>query len=141
MIAIVLDTNVLVSGLLKPFSSSADILRLIINNKIKLYIDTRIMIEYKLVLKRKKFQFDSEKVDILLGYFESIGVSVIASPLPYRLPDKGDEPFLEVAIAGNVKYLITGNTKHFPTKKRDKVTVLNPSEFIEEYRIIGFKNS
>lgn len=141
MINIVLDTNVLVSGLLKPFSSSADILRLILNNKLKLYIDNRIMTEYRLVLKRKKFRFNTEKINILMDYFENIGISVIASPLPYYLPDRGDEPFLEVAFAGNVEYLITGNTKHFPAKKRGKVTVLNPSEFIEEYRKIGLKNN
>ena len=47
---IVLDTNVLVSGLLYPFSVSGEIIRLIARGDLKLCYDSRIISEYKDVL-------------------------------------------------------------------------------------------
>ena len=46
------------------------------------------------------------------------GQFVSALPLKSPLPDPDDEAFLEVAIAGNVRYLITGNIVHYPSSHR-----------------------
>ena len=43
---IVIDTNVLVSGLLTPFGSSGEIVRMISSDKLILEYDSRILIEY-----------------------------------------------------------------------------------------------
>ena len=51
-------------------------------------------------------------------------------------PDKGDVPFLETALTENVP-LVTGNTKHFPTRARRGAVILTPQEFLRklsEYR-------
>ena len=47
---IVLDTNVLISGILKPYSKAAVILRLVTNGAIQLADDLRILSEYRDVL-------------------------------------------------------------------------------------------
>ena len=41
---------------------------------------------------------------------------------------------IEVAIAGGVACLITGNKSHFPRKSRQGIKILSPSEFIDFYR-------
>ena len=131
---IVLDTNVLVSGLLSPFGTSGEIVRMISSGFLILYYDSRILLEHQKVLYRPKFQFNKEHIDLLLDYIKKNGQVVPAGPLMNRLPDPDDEPFLEVAVAGSVECFITGNTAHYPTQFREGIQVLSPSEFIYYYR-------
>ncbi|HKI01222.1 MAG TPA: putative toxin-antitoxin system toxin component, PIN family [Thermoanaerobaculia bacterium] len=53
---IVLDTNILVSGLLQPFGPSGQIVRLVAAGELVLCHDSRILAEYWEVLLRKKFR-------------------------------------------------------------------------------------
>lgn len=131
---IVLDTNVLVSGLLTPYGSSGEIVRMVFSGELHLYLDARIMAEYREVLFRPKFQFNASQIDTLLNFIHKNAISVPASPLKKHLPDIDDEPFLEVAIAGKVASLVTGNIAHYPRPFRQGVKVLSPSEFIDFYR-------
>ena len=131
---IVLDTNVLVSGLLKPFRSSGEIVRLISSGILTILYDSRVLLEYQDVLYRPKFQLDTQNIETLLTYIKQNGRVISAGPLKKRLPDPDDEPFLEVAIAGQAACLITGNTKHFPKQSRQGIKIFSPSEFIDFYR-------
>lgn len=130
---IVADTNIIISGLLKSNSPSGTILKLILNSKLKLGIDNRIIDEYREVLLREKFGFDRESVDYILDEIEADGINIISEPQDLSLPDKDGIPFLEVAIAGNIRILVTGNKKHFPKKKYRQVKIYSPAEFIKEY--------
>jgi uncharacterized protein len=131
---IVLDTNVLVSGLLQPFGPPGQILRLVASGDLVLCHDPRILAEYQEVLVRETFGFDLERVDILLEEIRAGGIPVAARPLAIRLPDSDDVPFLEVALAGEAKCLVTANVKHYPAAARSGVEVLSPRSFIELYR-------
>ena len=132
---IVLDTNILVSGLLQPFGPSGQIVRLVASGELVLCHDSRILVEYRQVLIREKFRFDPERVDALLEQIRAGGAPVAARPLVIRLPDPDDEPFLEIALAAGVQYLVTGNVKHYPAEAREGVEVLSPRSFIELYRV------
>lgn len=131
---IVLDTNVLVSGLLQPFGPSGQIVRLVASGDLVLYHDPRILAEYEDVLLREKFGFDPERVDTLLEQIRAGGLPVAARPLAVRLPDPDDEPFLEVALAGGAQFLVTGNIKHYPPEASGGVAVIAPRPFLERYR-------
>jgi len=131
---IVLDTNVLVSGLLQPFGPSGQIVRLVAAGELILCHDPRILTEYQEVLLREKFGFDPERVEILLEEIVASGIAVAARPLKIRLPDPDDEPFLEVALAGGARCLVTGNVKHYPAETRQRVDVMPPRSFIDFYR-------
>jgi putative PIN family toxin of toxin-antitoxin system len=131
---IVLDTNVLVAGLLSPFGPCAEIVRMVSSGELTLYLDARILSEYGVVLRRCKFRFRMDKVIALLDYIEHRGHIVASSPLSDSLPDLGDQPFLEVAIAGQAACLVTGNHAHFPPKLCQGVKVLSPSDFLMSYK-------
>lgn len=131
---IVLDTNVLVSGLLTPFGISGEIVRMVSAGLLILLYDSRILLEYQEVLYRLKFQFNKEHIDLLLDYIKKNGQVIPASPLKERLPDPDDEPFLEVAIGGEAECLVTGNKVHYPQQFRESVKILSPTEFINFYR-------
>lgn len=127
---IVLDTNVVVSGILRPYSQAASILRLVATGVITLAYDLRIISEYRDVLNRPKFGFAKEDVDAFLDQVEQEGTCVSVLPLRFRLPDPEDESFLEVAIAGKAKAIVTGNKRHFPKKEYEGIKIMSPAEFL-----------
>ena len=131
---VVLDTNVLVAGLLSPFGPPGEIIRMVASGTLSLCFDARILSEYAEVLKRPKFQFEQEQIHIVLDQIRAEGEAVASKPLSLRLPDESDEPFLEAALAGNVECLITGNLKHFPISRCQNMHILSPSGFLAYYR-------
>ena len=131
---IVLDTNVLVAGLLSPFGPCAKIIRMVSSGELTLCIDARILSEYSEVLYRSKFGFEKDKVAALLDYIEYRGQTVASSPLSEPLPDPDDEPFLEVALSSGIEHLVTGNHAHFPPDLCRGIKVLSPSDFLKHYR-------
>jgi len=131
---IVLDTNVLVAGLLSPFGPCGQIVRMVSSGELTLSFDARILAEYEEVLDRPKFKFDKEKVAVFLDYIEHRGLMAASSPLSRSLPDIDDEPFLEVAIAALAICLVTGNQIHFPSELCQGVKVFSPADFLSFYK-------
>ena len=131
---IVLDTNVLVSGLLTPFGPSGEIVRMVSSGELIVCIDARILSEYKEVLDRPKFKFNKDHISNLLDFIKQYGQFISSLPLKIRLPDPDDEPFLEVAIAGKVWSLVTGNIVHYPPSSREGIKIFSPSEFLDFFR-------
>jgi putative PIN family toxin of toxin-antitoxin system len=130
---IVLDTNVLVAGLLTPFGPCGEIVRMVSSGELALAIDARVLTEYEEVLRRPKFKFEKDKIDVLLDYIEFRGLKIAPAPLTRSLPDADDEPFLEVAIAARAACVVTGDKNHFPADLCRGATVLSPRDFLKFY--------
>ena len=128
---VVIDTNVLVSGLLSPFGPPGVIVGLIAAGRLSLCYDSRILAEYNEVLGRPSFPFAEKDVAVLMAQIRTGGELATANPLSVRLPDPNDEPFLEVAASAMVEFLVTGNLKHFPRERRQGVRVVSPRELLE----------
>lgn len=75
-----------------------------------------ILAEYREVLRRKKFGFSPNIVNLLLDAVTKFGLLVEPTPTGAILPDMKDLPFYEVVIekGDDGAYLVTGNLKHFP---------------------------
>lgn len=129
---VVLDTNVLVSGLLKPLGPSAAVLRLVLTGMVQVAHDYRILSEYREVLARPVFGFAPAAVEAFLIQIEEDGVSVTPAPVSIQWPDPTDAPFWETALAARAGFLITGNQRHFP-KKKEGPSVVSPAEFTAQY--------
>lgn len=125
---IVLDTNVLVSGLLSPHGAPAKILNLIINGNIIIVLDARIFDEYSDVLHRKKFSFPDDAVNEIISFIRKEGVFISPVPVNCTIPDPGDLPFIEVSLHANVP-VVTGNIRHFTGSD---AVVMTPVQFLEE---------
>jgi uncharacterized protein len=132
---IVLDTNVLVSGLWSPFGPPGKIVGLVAAGTLPLLLEERILFEYREVLARRGFAFDLDMVESLLRQVEATGEFVATQPLEERLPDPSDEVFLEVALTAHADFLVTGNLRHFPSRLRHGVVVVSPRELIETLRV------
>ena len=134
---VVLDTNVIISGILKPYSKAAAILHLVADGTIRLAYDLRLLSEYRDVLSRSKFNFAKENVEAFLDQVEQEGLLASAKPLKIHLSDPDDEPFLEAALSAGAEAMISGNKLHFPKKQyegvdpvRNSSGALNPAGII-----------
>ena len=114
VLRLVLDTNVLVSGLLTPLGPSARLMDLVQRGEIRLLYDDRMFQEYAQVLRRVRFGFSTSVVEMFLEFPGTDEEHLVARPLPPFGPDPSDQPFLEVAVSGEADLLVTGNRKHFP---------------------------
>lgn len=130
---VVIDTNVLVAGLLSPAGPPAWIVEAVLAGELEPVFDGAIRDEYEEVLRRPELDLPAERITDLLGALDLFGFRVVApAPWPSRLPDPDDGPFLAVA-AITASTLVTGNRRHFPERIRGGVTVLTPREFMERF--------
>jgi putative PIN family toxin of toxin-antitoxin system len=127
---VVIDTNVLVSGLLTRDGTCGQIIQLAYEKLISWQVDRRILDEYQEILLRPKFCMDREDVFEVIDMIAECAVSITALPLRVHLPDESDLPFLEVAKASEAD-LVTGNTRHFPESIRKGVPVVTPRQFLD----------
>jgi len=133
MDAWVLDTNVVVSGILSPHGPPGRLVDALLARRLGVVVDDRILHEYREVLARAKFRFDAERVN---SFLRIMAFQVSASAFPVRglkSSDPDDTMFLEVAAASEGKTLMTGNLKHFPPAGRGTVRVLTPAEAWAEF--------
>ena len=130
----VLDTNVLVSGLLSPFGPPGRLVDALLARRLRLAFDDRIELEYREVLARSRFGIAQAWQDAFFAILQ-FQEHVTPLPWPHRAPpDADDTVFLEVAIQIGSRTLVTGNLKHFPSNCRGPVTVRSPRIAWEHFR-------
>ncbi len=125
---LVLDTNALVSGLLRSEGPPGRIVDSLLRESFRALYDDRMLAEYEAVLARPKFGFDAASIRIFLGFLCETGERIVAAPLDLRCSDPSDQPFLEVAIEGLGDALVTGNRRHFP---RCPVRIVTPADLLK----------
>lgn len=128
---VVIDTNVLVAGLLSAGGPPGWIVEAVLAGDLEPAFDGAIRQEYEEVLRRPEFRFPPACINDILAALDQFGFLVSAAA-PW--PDRDDEPFLAVAKA-SAGLLVTGNLRHFPPRVRGNVTVLSPREFVESRKL------
>ena len=130
---VVLDTNVLVSGLMTPGGACGRIVDLLLGGTLEVYVDDRIVWEYSVVLQRPELRIEPDDAAEVLALIRTRGRQIPTVPLATALPDQDDLPFLEVASAAGA-LLVTGNARHYPKRVRVGVVVLSPADLLELLR-------
>ena len=134
MIAVVLDTNVLVSSLLSQESPPTKILNLILGDQIQVVYDDRILGEYEEVLLRPALHIAPRRMLAVIDHIELAGKHVTSEPLStegYTDPD--DIMFAEVLVTSNADALITGNLRHYKPLLKQNALVLSPTQFLKKF--------
>jgi uncharacterized protein len=129
-VTIVVDTNVLVSALLRPSGPPGVVLDLVLARRVRLALDDRIFAEYAEVLGRPEFRFPRAAVAELLEYLWRSAERVRAPALSVVLPDPDDVMFVEVGVAALAQALVTGNVRHFPAAQRWGLHVVTPRDAV-----------
>lgn len=81
-----------------------------------------------------RFGFEAPDVTALLALIDASAIHIHGALLAERLPDQDDEPFLEVAIAGEADALVTGNVRHFPARLAQGMHIVSPAAFVASHR-------
>lgn len=131
---IVLDTNVLISGMLNPSGPPGKIIDLLRSGALQLVVDDRILSEYTDVLRREYFlrYFGRSEREDVIEYVARNSYYTLSRVMAHDIPDPGDVPFLEIALSEGVP-LITGNLKHYPENARMGCMVVSPKHFIDQF--------
>src|SRR6266849_4488543 len=130
MIRVVLDTNIVVSALLRSGGLPEAVFNLAVDRNVQLYISEPILAEYEEVLRRPRLDIHPDKVTNALARIREAGLLVIPTAPVNAASDPDDNIFLECAQAASARYLVTGNRRDFPDEW-EGTKVVTPREFLE----------
>jgi predicted nucleic acid-binding protein len=127
----VIDTNVVVYGLLTPGGPSARVLDAVLEGRIRMVYDARILAEYRDVLRRPRFRLKPGAIDSFLGGVR--GQMLVAPvPIPAIGPDPDDLIFVEAALAAPDRTIVTGNLADYPAGVLQGARVITPTQAVGE---------
>ena len=132
---VVLDTNVIVSGLNFPGNERL-VLELALRGRFELYVSTFILEEAAGVLGRK-FDWDEERSSQALRVLANAATVLY----PRRLPEvieggHADNRILECAVEASADYLVTGDRRHLlPLEEHRGARIVNAPQFLSALRV------
>ena len=115
----VIDTNVLVSAMLKWNSVPGNIMELVFSGTIIPLLNEQIVKEYRDVLSRPKFHWTDMIIGNVINEIDRLGLYLDAEITNVILPDPKDTVFYEIVMEKRKTedaYIVTGNIKHFPSE-------------------------
>ena len=127
----VLDTNILISALGWKGNPN-QVFDRIVKREVELVISDKQFNELSEALDYPKFQFTEEQKD----RFESLILEIATFVKPLEKidvikNDPDDNMHLEAAVAGNVKYIVTGDPDLLDLNEFRGIKILTPKEFLE----------
>jgi uncharacterized protein len=131
VIRAVIDTNVLVSGLLSPAGNEALIILAVHQGLARPCVSAEVLEEYAEVLARPKFAFPPAEIAAVIAMFRNTGELFFPEGPASILPDPDDARFLHCAEAAQAEYLVTGNKRHFPQEACGAVHVVSAGELLD----------
>lgn len=126
----IIDTNVLVSAMLKMGSVPGKVLEEALSGDIIPVLNDEILAEYEDVLNRPKFRFEKRAVRVFLEELRKRAVYAEAGLIEEVIPDPKDIVFYAVLMEkrkDEEAYLVTGNLKHFPMR----TYIVTPKEMLD----------
>lgn len=130
---IVIDTNVILSGLSSKKGNSYKLLRIIPNKKFIVTISVPLVLEYESILFKNIKKINLLKTDIedFIDYIcfisEHVKIYYLWRPI---LKDPYDDHILELAVSASAKYIITYNLKDFAEAGKFGILAITPDEFL-----------
>jgi len=134
-IQIILDTNIIFAGLYSTFGASFQVLRALTAGKIQPVLSVALSFEYEDVLKRnsRKLGFTHKEIDAFLDNMCNLSsfqkIHFLWRPF---LPDPKDDHVLELAVASQVKKIVTFNAKDFKYVDKFGIKIISPKQLLEE---------
>ena len=129
----VLDTNILVSGILYEAGPQAKLLRLAKLGKFEVFLSVDIVSELRDVLLRPKFNLTEKEVDSAIKeLLKFCKIIVPSEKLNVVKADPDDNAIIEAAMAGKVHFIVSGDRHLLDIKKFRNVKIVNTFEFFKE---------
>lgn len=136
---IVVDTNVLVSAILSPDGVAREVLRRCLIGGARPLISNALFLEYEDVLAREDLftkapisaRDRAVLLDAVLSVCQWVNITFLWRP---NLPDESDNHLIELAVAGNAEWIVTGNTKDIAAGELvfDSFRIVTPGIWLKE---------
>jgi putative PIN family toxin of toxin-antitoxin system len=130
MIRVVIDTNVIVSAMLRSGGFPESVFNLAMGGEVQCYASESILAEYEEVLRRPRLAIDPDKVTLALARIRAAISLVEPAHAVTAATDPDDNIFLECAETAQADYLVTGNGRHFPERWAG-TQVVTPRQFMD----------
>lgn len=132
---IILDTNVIVAAVRSKIGASFRLLSLFRSGIYRLAISVPLVLEYEDVLLRQQqsLPLTREQIGDILDQICNAG-DKYDIPFLWRpiLPDPGDDHILELAVAAQVRQIVTFNLKDFVGIDKFDIRALTPRAMLRE---------
>jgi putative PIN family toxin of toxin-antitoxin system len=136
-INVIIDTNVLVAGLIGGKGPNREILRYCFEGSLQPYVGNALYIEYQDLLARDNIQSLCKQTSVTLSEFLDDFASVCKPADVWflwrpNLKDEADNHIIELAIASNAQYIVTNNIKDFSQAELQHAgyTVIAPPDLL-----------
>ncbi|OGR25161.1 MAG: putative toxin-antitoxin system toxin component, PIN family [Desulfobacca sp. RBG_16_60_12] len=129
MLKVVLDTNVIVSGLNFPTSNPAKILLLVASGEIANLTSIHILNETKRILV-DKFCWKGNEVEAAEVWLKTFSKSVNPKGRITVIDDESDNRILECAIEGQADFIISGDHHLTDLENYQGIKIVNPATFL-----------
>jgi len=136
MLKVIIDTNILISGLLKS-PSCRKIIRLLEEKRFILITSPPILDELMGVISRPKFHnvILRETIEKLIEIMKTQAILVKPSRLLFVIKeDPADNRFLEAALQANVDLIISGNHHLLSLKNFHNIPIITSKEFLSRLK-------
>ena len=131
---VVVDTGVLVSGLIWRQGTTGEVLRSLRDGRFVIIYSTPILVEIIDVLGRDtfrtKYHVEPEDISVLINLIRLRGELVIPKKRVSVCRDAKDDKFLEAALAGNADAILSGDDDLLVLNPFENIPVLTPAEFL-----------
>jgi putative PIN family toxin of toxin-antitoxin system len=134
---VVLDTNILVSGLISPMGAPAGILSAWEHGRFELLTCSEQMEELRATLKKPKVAalIHPHTAGRLVNQIRKLASMVPSLPAVERSPDPEDDFLLALCEAGEADYLVTGDKSGLLVLKRHCATwIVTAADFVDLIR-------
>ncbi len=134
METVVLDANVVLSGLKSQNGSPFRVLQALEAERFEIAISVPLVLEYESVLSHQldRAIFSDEDIRDFIDYLCRVGhptqIYYLWRPI---LKDPFDDHILEVAVASESPYIVSYNKKDFKAAKSFGIEILSPFEFLK----------
>jgi putative PIN family toxin of toxin-antitoxin system len=128
--SVVIDTNVMVSALLKSTGAPGKMLDLWVQGRFRLIVSQEILDEYFEVLVRKGIEPD---LVAALSRRMSRYAHLVAPKGRLNIveQDASDNKFLECAVEGNAEYIVSGDRHLLALKRFRETEIVTPTGFLK----------
>ena len=140
MLRVVVDANVIVSGLISSKGPSSEIIKAWEEKKIAVLITKPILDEICEVLERpsvrKYHHLTTEEIQEFCSQIEQFAVFVKPASKSVKVPiDPDDIMFLDCALSGQAEFLVTGDKELLALEKFGETKIVNPANFLKAIRL------
>ncbi len=137
---VVLDTNVLISGVIAS-GYSASILDAVRREEIKLVTSAHLLEEFSDVILRRhiarKYPKAAEKAESLLDFLRAFAILTAGIPDEHAIsPDRDDDFVLACALDEKADCIVSGDPHLLGLKTYKGIPILTPKDFVERYSIL-----